>query len=1133
MRLNVTNKKSLRFFRAIRLSKTWIVTKTIIIMLLATITMASAKSYSQNLTLDIKNARMELVFNKIEKLSDYSFIYEKNLLRKIGKVDVAVYNKSIDDAMSEILKGQPLEYVISNKFIVISPKAVQIKSTFLSNPIIQLIAITGIVKDANGATISGVTVLNKTTNKKVITDALGAFKIDASTGDILVFSFVGYIKQSIIVDTKTELPITLVETQNELNQVVVTAMGIKRSSKSLTYNVQEIKGEELLRNRDANFVNSLTGKVAGVTINASSAGIGGATRVIMRGSKSIAGNNNAMYVIDGIPVSNSTNANGGIAGQMGDIFSANTSSEIISLLNADDIESISALTGAAAAALYGSQGQNGVILITTKKGKSDKTQLSLSNNTSFFSPLVMPKFQHTYGQSEPGSYYSWGPKLNTPSAYKPKDFFQTGNNSTTGLTFSTGTEKNQTFLSGSMVRANGIIPNNELKRYNFSIRNSSQFLNDKLSLDVNAMYVSQTEQNMVAQGLYHNPLVPIYLFPPGGDINTFKTFERYDATRLFPVQFWPYIGDQFRTENPYWIINRESSVNSTRKLLLSASLKYTVNNWLNITTRGRLDRTDILGNQQRYASTDLLFSSPGGSFNVGQGTTEVLYGDIIANVNKKFGDYTITGNVGGSRSDFTSQGLGAGGGIEAGSPPNIFTTNNVSGDKGTGAGSGSAGQPSRTSNQSIFAMAGISYKNMLFLEGSYRYEWYSQLYFNPQSQLYLTYPSIGASAVLTDLFNLRSDAVSFIKIRGNYAEVGNPPRIYDGGPQVFSLSVGTINQDVTYHLPLFPERTKAWEVGANLKFLRNKISLDVTLYNTNTIDQIFTVNQSASSGGNGRFLINAGKINNKGIEATLGYNGKLGSVQWESNTTFTLNQNTVKKLYSTTGEDGNLIFRDSINIAGAGSYKQMLVLGGNMSAIYTTSKLQQDQNGYIYLNPRVSVDNKNSMFVGNADPKYTIGFNNNFSYKNINLSFLVLARVGGVGVSATQAMMDAYGVSQTTAQAREKGSITINSSPYTDVQQYYTSMGSGLNGVLGHYVYSATNVRLRELSLGYTIPGKFFNNVIQSLKLAAIANNVFMFYNKAPFDPESTASSGTFYQGIDYFRQPSLRSFGFSINARF
>ncbi len=1115
--MHLTAIPALKFNQIKGLFKVLLIMKIMLLLMLAFVAQAFAAGNAQVVTLSENNTTPKSVLAKIELQTGYYFWYENTLMDKIGPISVKFKKLPLKDALNLCFADQPVTYEIINRTILLKPG--KIMEAFRE--------ITGIIRDSAGTLLGGANIAIKGTKKQTISDANGRFSIEATDGDILVVSFVGYESTEVLINTgQNHLDIVLQKTTRENENIVVTALGIKRQEKALAYNLQRVTGEELTRNKDANFVNSLAGKIAGVTINASAAGIGGATRVVMRGTKSISGNNNALYVIDGIPVLNSTDlSTNKSAGQISDIFSANTGTDIMSTINPEDIETISVLTGASGTALYGKDGQNGVIIINTKSGRKDnKTSLGLVNNTMYYTPLVMPEFQNTYGQTDEGSSQSWGPKLSTPSDYNPRDFFQTGNNTTVGLNFSTGTEKNQTYLAADMVRANGIIPNNTLKRYNISARNTTNFLNNRFTLDINTRYSYQNEKNMVAQGLYHNPLVPIYLFPPGGNIEAVKIYERYNPTRLFPTQYWPFLGDQFRTENPWWIVNRESVESISRRLLFTASLKYNLFSWMNITARGTVDHINRTGGYKRHASTDQLFAGYGGAFSIDNSIGQRLYGDLMVNINKTWGDYGLTATIGGQRTEDMANSNFTEYRIPEGSPPNVFTT-----DIGTGI----ARQADRISYQSLFATTALSYRNMLFLEGSYRVDWDSRLYFNSDSKLNLTYPSVGASAILSDLFKLKSDVVSFIKIRGSYGAAGNAPRSYIGGPQTFNLSGGRISQYQPLHLPLQPERTNSWEAGTSLKFLHNKISLDITLYSASTIHQIFEVAQSVTGGGYSSFYLNAGKVNNRGIEGTLGYAGNLGPVHWNSNTTYTLNKNTVKALYNTVDANGNNISIPYLDLAGGGSYLQRAKVGRSLSSIYTTAQLKLDEKGYVMLPLSVDASSTNPVYVGNADPKYTLGWNNGFTYKNFSLNFLIFARIGGVGVSATQAMMDAYGVSKTTADARDRGNVMINGYPYNDIQNYYTQMGSGLNGVLGYYVYSATNVRLKELSLAYTIPGKLLGNWVKGVKLAVTGNNLFMFYNKAPFDPESTASSGTYYQGFDYFRQPSLRGIGFSINAQF
>lgn len=381
------------------------------------------------------------------------------------------------------------------------------------------INVTGTVTDANNEPLIGVNVKIKGTATGTITDFDGKFALETAKGAVLEISYVGYKSKEVKVVDGKPLSVILTEDTEVLSEVVVTALGIKKEAKSLSYNVQQVDNSEITRVADANFVNNLNGKIAGVTINSSSSGVGGSSRVVMRGAKSLNGNNNALYVVDGIPMLDMSAANE----QPSDAYEgAGLSGDPISGLNPEDIESISVLSGPSAAALYGSAAANGVVMVTTKKGQEGRTSLTISNNTTFSAPLVLPEFQNTYGPSETGSFYSWGTKLKTPSSYDPKDFFQTGVNVTNSASLSTGTSKNQTYLSIGTTNAKGIIHNNDYERYNATVRNVSKMLKDKLTLDLSFMLSSVKEQNMTAQGLYFNPLVPLYLFPAGDDFLRFK-----------------------------------------------------------------------------------------------------------------------------------------------------------------------------------------------------------------------------------------------------------------------------------------------------------------------------------------------------------------------------------------------------------------------------------------------------------------------------------------------------------------------------------------------------------------------------------------------------------------------------------
>ncbi|WP_026063422.1 SusC/RagA family TonB-linked outer membrane protein [Pedobacter arcticus] len=1092
--------------------------KSTVILLFSFVTIVSAKSYSQKIDLKLKNAKIETVFAKIEKMSGYNFIYEKNTLKKIEAIDVSLENRTITEAMSEILKNQSLEFVIHNKFIVISPKENMVKTPFLSLDDYQFKKIVGNVKDTAGIAIPGVLVLNKQSNKVAITDANGSYAIDANADDILVFSLVGYIKQEMKISLETRINVTLREEKIDLGQVVVTALGIRKSVRALTYSVQEIKGEELTRNKDANFVNALAGKVAGVTINPSSSGIGGASRVVMRGVKSISGNNNVLYVVDGIPIPNNN------GGAVGGPFAGVVSGEGISSINPEDIESISALTGPSATALYGNQGANGVIVVTKKKGSIGKIKINITNSTDFFSPFVMPRFQNIYGQNNDAQMTSWGTKLETPSTYKPKDFFQTGSNVFNSISISGGTEKSQTFFSAGINNANGIIRENEYNRNNFYLRHNAN-LTDKFTVDFSAMYAKTDDKNMIAQGQYHNPLIPIYLFPPGDDIRKYEVYTRFDPNRKISTQFWPFGNQGLGIQNPYWITDAESNTNKTDRYMLSATVKYEVFNWLNFVARVRMDNNDVQSEVKRPAGTDGIFASEFGYYTSGKSLMRNTYADLIASIDKNITpDLGFNANIGGSYQDDKADGLLGGGKLAR--LANFYSvqenTSNVPSQS-----------YAHTQLQSTFATTEFDYKRWLFLNATGRYEWPSRLSIANKKSYF--YPSVGISTVISDALNIPTTVVSFAKLRVSYAEVGNPPNL---GFPTFSLIDPSASRPAPF--PDFePERTKSYEAGLELKFLKGKLSLNATVYQSNTVNQLLS--QPLTGNIYSVFYYNAGNIQNQGIEAMLGYNARLKDFNWATSAIFTLNRNKIKRL-----SEGyknpitqEVFGRDSTNMGGVGDLQNLLAVGGSTSDLYVSQALREDNQGNLWVDPgngsieKVTIPRR---FIGHTTPDYTVGWRNNFTYKNFDLSFLVDARVGGVGVSYTQSIMDAFGVSQKSAEDRDNGGVTVYGKKYADVEKLYNLIGAASGatvGMSGYYVYSATNVRLREASFGYTLPSKLLGGKLDHVKVALTGRNLFMFYNKSPFDPESTSSTGTYNQGVDYFRQPSYRSFGFSVSAQF
>jgi len=503
-----------------------------LLLLVISVFSAFSNTYAQKTKLDInvQNSSVKDVLDAIETQSEFFFMYNNKQVDVERKVDLDARSATVDVVLQKLFAETNINYKIVNRQILLFPA-----NTISSVAVQQEKKVTGKVSDKSGASIPGASVVVTGTTTGITTNADGDFSLVVPAGNnSFSVSFIGMKTQEITIDNNTTFKIVLEEQSYGVNEVVVTALGIKKEVRSLTYNVQKIDAKEITGVGDGTFVNSLAGKVAGVTINSSSAGTGSSSRVVMRGIKSINGNNNALFVVDGIPMPNN------IRTQATDIFSgAGQTGDAIANINPEDIESISILSGPSAAALYGSAAANGVVMVTTKRGQKNMVDVTLTNSTTFSNPLLLPRFQNTYGQSGVGSYYSWGQKLVTPSTYKPADFFQSGVNINTTLSISTGTEKSQTYFSLGNVTASGIIPSNNFGRYNFSVRNTSQYLDGKMTLDVGFMAGLVNEQNMVSQGQYFNPLIAVYLFPAGEDFNKVKAYERYNPTRNFKTQYWP------------------------------------------------------------------------------------------------------------------------------------------------------------------------------------------------------------------------------------------------------------------------------------------------------------------------------------------------------------------------------------------------------------------------------------------------------------------------------------------------------------------------------------------------------------------------------------------------------------------
>ena len=1083
--------------------------------------------HAQNVRVTIWKTRvkMEQVISAIEQQTRYLFGIDDGVDTDL-LVTVQVENEPLKKALDEMVRGTDIAYSVDGTNILLFRNIVK------SGPE----RVSGQVRDFRGVPIVGASVIVRGTTVGVSTDADGRFTLEVpapASSQVLEVSYLGYKTTTVTVGSRTIFNITLEESSSEIEQVVVTALGIKRQEKALSYNVQQVGAEELTTVKDANFMNSLSGKVAGVTINTSSSGVGGATKVTLRGNKSISQSSNALYVIDGIPMYN-------FGGGGGTEFDSRGATESIADLNPEDIESMSVLTGAAAAALYGSEAANGAVMITTKKGQSGALKVTLSSNTEFLNPFVLPEFQNRYGTGLNGTgsgskVYSWGERLTAASryGYTPNDFFETGHVYTNAVTVSGGTDRNQTYFSAAAVNSDGIIPNNTYDRYNFTFRNTSYFLKDKLRLDASASYIYQQDQNMTNQGVYSNPLVPAYLFPRGENFDLYRRFERYNEGTKLMEQFWSsdLEGGDLRMQNPYWIAYRNLRNTDKKRYMLSFSASYDILPWLNVAGRVRIDNMNSLYTQKLYASSNTTITDGGsnGHYTEARGYNSQTYGDLMVNIDKTFGDdWSLQANVGASVNNVKSDELSYRGPIQENGLPNVFNVFDLDDTKKRAEKTGWHDQ-----TQSLFASVEVGWKQMLYLTVTGRNDWASQIAGSSSSSFF--YPSVGLSWVPTSLWDT-GDALSYLKIRGSIASVGMPFPRYLTIPTYEYDATNRVWKDKT-HYPigdLKPERTTTYEVGVDARLWRH-INLSASWYQADTKNQTFDPSLPPSSSYTTIYL-QTGHVRNTGVEFSAGYDNTWRDFRWATNFTYSWNRNEIIELAANavnpiTGEPLNL---EKLDIKGLGKAKYILKEGGTLGDLYTTSNLRFNDNGYIEVDKSGNLlltDEGDDIYLGSVFPDHTLAWRNDFSWKGVNLGVLFTGRIGGICYSATQANLDLYGVSEASAAARDAGGVWINGREMVDAQKWYQAIGSQ-SGLPQYYTYSATNFRLQELSLGYTLPSKWFRDRMR-MTVSFVGRNLWMIYCKAPFDPEAVASTGLNYQGIDYFMMPSLRSLGFSVKFQF
>ena len=1092
----------------------------------------AAQNLNSLITINKSNAELLNIMGDIEEQSNFLFVYNKDVdVHRNASLNVEA--QPLAEVLSDLFNGSGIRYSVEGSYIMLSPAAAGTRA------LQQAITVTGKVMDgAFNEPMPGVAIQVQGTTTGTVTDLDGNFTLEVPSQDaVLIFSFVGYKTQNITVGSQRTINVTMQEDTETLEEVVVTALGIQRKEKSLTYSTQVVGGDELTRAKDANMMNSLAGKTAGVQILRSSSGLGGSVKINIRGSRSVSGSNQPLYVIDGMPINSSSSESTATALGGNNDGANRDNGDGISNLNPDDIESMNILKGPAAAALYGASAANGVVVITTKKGKVGRTSVTFNSNTTWdWAAYGIPEFQNSYG----GTTTSWGEKLPAGSDYDYTDgFFNTGVTTINSIALSSGSETMQTYFSYANTYGKGVVGKHSLNKHNFNFRETANFFDKKLQLDANVNLMYQDVKNRPATGGYYlNPLVGLYEFPRGGSVQgePDKSFNYYknnysilDPVRNLMTQNWYTTPSSF-TQNPYWIINRTPNDGKRYRTIANLTASWTFNDHWKLQARGNVDFVTDTYRQKMYTGTDTSLAGTNGRFISDSSHDLNVYGDVLLTYNQTFKDFSVNASVGASIKDMSGKSVGFdsfNGGMYN---PNIFSVGNIM----LGAG-GASESIYHTQEQAVFFTGQLGFKDWLFLDVTARNDWTSTLAFTKYMNKGFFYPSVGLTWVMNDALKM-PEWVDLGKVRAAWSKVGNGLPNYISNPlnSVGAGGVISFNSRAPFS-ELKPEMTTSIEVGTEWRFFGSRLGIDLTYYLTHTKNQLFTM--SAPSGSKySSYYINAGDIKNEGVEIVLdGTPVMTNDFRWKTSVNFALNRNTVEELPEGLGY---------LSLGGGGggiAYELRLEEGGSFGDIYGY-KFMRDEQGKILTETdpdRNSVlpvrDDSDYKKLGNISPDFNLGWSNTFTYKGISLYFLIDGRFGGDVMSITQSELDGYGVSKVTGDARDRGYVELEGQRFTDVEGFYNRVGGRSGSVTEHYLYSATNIRLRELSLGYSLPKKWFENtpVIKGIDLSLVGRNLFFFMNNAPYDPEGTMSMGNSLQGIDVFGVPSTRSFGFNVKVNF
>lgn len=1142
---------------------------TIFLICISVLSGFAVQNYAQStkLTLALENTSIRSILNKIESQSEFKFFYSSKVDVE-RKTTVNQKNKKVFDILDELFDGTGIKYEVYGRQI-----ALLAGGESFENPeqlsVEQQKTVSGTVKDAaTGEPLTGVTIYIPTTNAGVISDANGKYSLNApGLNTSIVFSFVGYVKASIVYAGQANIDVKLVPNVEAIDEVVITALGIKKSSKSLGYATANVNSEQLTVNRTSNLMNSLSGKMAGVSISGLGTGPAGTSKIRIRGQSSISGQNSPLIVVNGVPIDNTnfgTNPNNaGSDSSIGVRGGGNTSDggDGLSSINPDDIESMSVLKGAAASALYGSRAKDGVIMITTKtKGTHKGIGITYNMNYTNDTPLDYTDYQYEYGQGEYGvrpttanptsGQWSFGEKFqpgmtqvlfnNLTVPYVPQrgiinQFFRHGQNMTNTISLSTSGDKGGMNLSIANMKSEGIVPNNTFKRNTLNL-GFSYNLTDKLSFQGNINYSFEDNENPPNIANQDNSIpTALYAMANSMPLEVLKA-NAHDA------QGNEYVYSRFKNRtNPYFTLSDQFQKIRRDRMFGNISMKYDIAKWIFI--QGRIGQ-DFWSRDQEYNNFPTgqasLAPAPAGFVN-GVYTQESrrfreINADFLVSATKDFGDFGFNITAGANQmkrrsdlnsvqvTDFVVRGL--------------YTVQN-----------GRAKDPlydlSERGVNSLYSSAEVSYKNYLYLNGTVRNDWFSTL--SPANRSIL-YPSVSASYVFSQSFSNSPKWLNFGKVRAAYAEVGSdtdvPPysnMLFYGvnsnlisNPSGSMQPVGGASGSTVPNPNLRPMRTGETEFGLELKMFDNRVGFDVSVYRKITTDQIVQAQISDASG----FIdtrINSGKSRNQGVELMLNL-VPIRSTNFQWDFTFTGAYNITKVLSLLTDKEGERITVGTHVFNG----ELRQIVGMEMGQIAGFGYKRNASGQMIFGSNGIPLRTPDLITFGSALPKWTGGFTNSFNYKSIMFSFLIDFKLGNKMLSGTNFNAYRHGLHKVTLQGREGGIVGVGvdangnvNTAVANVQDYWSVVRS--LALVEPVIYNGGYWKLRQITLGYDFSKLLPQNfMIKGMTLSLVANNVLIIKKWVDnIDPESFGYSSDNLIGMESPGLPTSRSLGFNFNVKF